>query len=152
MKLTKDPSSTLDWRINSLLLALEKNGSIPPQLYWRLHSSSGSTPLIYGLPKIYEPEVYDQSYLLSLPPPTCIISMYSVTLGGKLYLQCKKFLPFCFIYAHATSLLMKYWCHLTSPLHAFQSSYTCSYQSCQILLGSALQSLRMYKVLGGWDY
>ena len=43
--------------MNDLLLSLKKSGSIPPQLYYKLRSSAGKTPLMYGLPKIHKPDV-----------------------------------------------------------------------------------------------
>ena len=43
--------------MNALLLQLKKKGSIAQNLYNLLHSSGGSTPLLYGLPKIHKPDV-----------------------------------------------------------------------------------------------
>ena len=53
----KDPTLPLERKMNALLLQLKKKGSIDQNLYNRLHSSGGSTPLLYGLPKIHKPDV-----------------------------------------------------------------------------------------------
>ena len=50
----RDPAPSLERKMNSKLLSLNKQGSIPDQLYSRLCSSCGKTPLLYGLPKIHK--------------------------------------------------------------------------------------------------
>ena len=45
LKLKKDPATSLECKMNELLLALNKVGSIPDPLYKRLKSSGGMTPL-----------------------------------------------------------------------------------------------------------
>ena len=54
----KDPTPPpLEQKMNALLLQLKKRGSIAQNLYNLLRSSGGSTPLLYGLPKIHKPNV-----------------------------------------------------------------------------------------------
>ena len=43
--------------MNSRLLALNREGSLPILLYEKLRSSNGQNPLLYGLPKVHKPEV-----------------------------------------------------------------------------------------------
>ena len=40
-----------------MLLSLKRAGAIQPSLYFRLRSSAGRIPLLYGLPKIHKPLV-----------------------------------------------------------------------------------------------
>ena len=53
-ELKKDPALSLERKMDSKLLFLNKQGSIPDQLYSRLQSSCGKTPLLYGLPKVHK--------------------------------------------------------------------------------------------------
>ena len=50
----KHPTSSLQRKMNGLLLQLKKDVSLPPQGYNRLRCSSGSIPSIYVLPKIHK--------------------------------------------------------------------------------------------------
>ena len=50
----KDPAPSLERKMNWKLLSLNKQRTIPDQLYLRLRSSCGKTPLLYGLPKIHK--------------------------------------------------------------------------------------------------
>ena len=43
--------------MNRLLLDLKQSGVLTPSLYFRLRSSAGKIPLLYGLPKIHKPEI-----------------------------------------------------------------------------------------------
>ena len=52
--LKKDPSSTLQSKMNSLLLTQVKKDELPQNLYQRLRRSDATTPQIYGLPKIHK--------------------------------------------------------------------------------------------------
>ena len=56
-KLDRDPVLSMERKLNTLLLRLKKKGSIPVDLYNRLRSSGGLTPLLYGLPKVHKPGV-----------------------------------------------------------------------------------------------
>ena len=53
-KLSRDPTAAQERKLNSLLLALNRSGSIPDQLYHRLCSTAGQIPRLYGLPKVHK--------------------------------------------------------------------------------------------------
>ena len=56
-KLDHDPVASVERMLYSS--QLKKKGSISQDLYNRLHSSGGCTPLLYGLPKVHKPDVPD---------------------------------------------------------------------------------------------
>ena len=56
-RVDKDPASSLERKLNSLLLSLKKKGSLCQTTYDRLRSTGGLTPFIYSLPKIHKPDV-----------------------------------------------------------------------------------------------
>ena len=51
------PSTSLERKMNSLLLNLKRSGSIPDSLYFKLRSSAGKTPQLYGLPKVHKIDI-----------------------------------------------------------------------------------------------
>ena len=51
--LSKDPTSTLQRKMNSLLLSLHKSGHLLDYQYHKLRDSAGHIPLLYALPKMY---------------------------------------------------------------------------------------------------
>ena len=55
--LEKDPTTSLESKMNARLLQLKKCGRLPSDVYSRLRSSAGRVPLLYGLPKVHKPEV-----------------------------------------------------------------------------------------------
>ena len=55
--LDKDPTASLERRMNSQLLDLRKAGRLHPDAYSRLRSSAARVPLLYGLPKVHKPGV-----------------------------------------------------------------------------------------------
>ena len=54
-RLDKDPTPSLERRMNSTLWSLTKNGELHRQLHNTLRSSAGNIPRLYGLPKIHKP-------------------------------------------------------------------------------------------------
>ena len=56
-KLRRDPTPAFERRMNSQLLELKRSGAMVPSLYFRLWSSAGKVPLLYGLQKIHKLEV-----------------------------------------------------------------------------------------------
>ena len=56
-KVDSDPVSTLERKLNSMLLLLKKKESLSKTLYEHLRSTGGLTPFIYGLPKIHKPSI-----------------------------------------------------------------------------------------------
>ena len=66
-RLKRDPVSSLERQLNSLLMDLKKQGLISKRLFDQLRSSVGHTPYICGLPKVHKSNV-----------PLCpIVSFYS---------------------------------------------------------------------------
>ena len=62
---------------NSLkLTSISKKGSIDQNLYNRLRSSGGSTPLLYGLPKIHKPDVPLRPIVSFVQSPTYQLSKH----------------------------------------------------------------------------
>lgn len=49
-KLARDTTSSLERRMNAMLMQLKKLGSITSNLCDKLRSSAGQLPLLYGLP------------------------------------------------------------------------------------------------------
>ena len=60
----KDPTPPLERKMNALLLQLKKKGSIAQNLYNLLRSTGGSTPLLYGLPKIHKPDAEEVGHCM----------------------------------------------------------------------------------------
>ena len=52
----KDPTSSLERNMNSMLLSLKRSGRLPDGVYSYL-SSAGSTSQLYGLPKVHKQDV-----------------------------------------------------------------------------------------------
>ena len=63
-------------KMNALLLQLKKKGSIAQNLYNLLRSSGGSTPLLYGLPKIHKPDVPLRPIVSFVQSPTYQLSKH----------------------------------------------------------------------------
>ena len=55
--LNKDPTASLERRMNSCLLDLRKAGRLHPDAYARSNNSSGRVLLLYGLLKVHKPTV-----------------------------------------------------------------------------------------------
>ena len=51
---TKDPTPSLERKMNSTLLSLHRDDQLPKHLYNQLRSTAGLTPRLYGLPKIHK--------------------------------------------------------------------------------------------------
>ena len=54
-KLNRDPTPSLERKMNTMLLQLQRDGQLPCGLYLMLRSSAGQTPRLYGL-KILKPD------------------------------------------------------------------------------------------------
>ena len=57
VKLKKDPTPSLERKMNATNLRLHRMGQIHEQLYQHLRCSSGQTLRIYGLPKVHKPDI-----------------------------------------------------------------------------------------------
>ncbi len=83
-KLSRDPASALERKMNSFLLSLKRSGVLPSSLYYQLRSSSGKTPQFYGLPKIHKPGVPLRPIVSFVNSPTYRLSKHLVTLLSPL--------------------------------------------------------------------
>ena len=54
--LTKDPTASLESKMNCVLLKLRRDGQLSDRTYNQLRSSAGRVPRLYGLPKIHKPD------------------------------------------------------------------------------------------------
>ena len=74
--LDKDPTASLERRMNSRLLDLRKAGRLHPDAYTRLRSSAGRVPLLYGLPKVHKPGVPFRPIVSFVCSPTYKLSKF----------------------------------------------------------------------------
>ena len=74
--LDKDPTASLERRMNSRLLDLRKTGRLHPDAYTRLRSSAGRVPLLYGLPKVHKRGVPLRPIVSFLSSPTYELSKF----------------------------------------------------------------------------
>ena len=66
--------------MNELLLSLRRSGALSEQLYFRLRSSAGRTPLLYGLPKVHKPTVPLRPIVSFVDSPSYQLSKHLVYL------------------------------------------------------------------------
>ena len=71
-------------KINGLLLTLMRSGAISERLYWRLRSSAGKVPLLYGLPKVHKPGTPLRPIVSFVNSPTYALSKHLVTILSPL--------------------------------------------------------------------
>ena len=83
-KLDKDPTPTLERKMNAMLLRMKKAGSISDRLYDRLRCSAGRLPLLYGLPKVHKPEVPLRPIVSFVHSPTYQLSKHLAKLLSPL--------------------------------------------------------------------
>ena len=82
--LTRDPTPALQRKMNGVLLKLKKENRITPKVYNRLRCSSGTTPHIYGLPKVHKENVPLRPIVSFCTSPTYSLSRYLATLLSPL--------------------------------------------------------------------
>jgi len=70
--------------MNSLLLSLKRENKLSPRMYDILRCTSGSTTLIYGLPKLHTPGVPLRPIVSFCSSPTYNLSKHLVTLLSPL--------------------------------------------------------------------
>ena len=75
-ELSRDPVQSVERKVNAMLQRMKKQGSIQPELYNRLHSSGGLTPLLYGLPKVHKPDVPLRPIVSFMQSPTYQLSRH----------------------------------------------------------------------------
>ena len=76
----KNPAPVLERRMNDLLRSLKRSGAISSQLYSRLYSSAGKTPLLYGLPKVHKPGIPLRPIASFIHSPTYQLSKHLVSM------------------------------------------------------------------------
>jgi len=72
----KDPTPPLERKMNALLLQLKKKDAVNQSLYNHLCSSGGSTPLLYGLPKVHKPGMPLRPIVSFIESPTYQLSKH----------------------------------------------------------------------------
>ena len=55
--MAKDPTTSLENRMNSVLLRLRREGRLSGKTYYHLRSTAAGVPRLYGLPKVHKPDV-----------------------------------------------------------------------------------------------
>ena len=100
--LPKDPTPSLQRKMNATLLQLNKNGRLPTQIYNKLRCSSGSIPHICGLPKIHKPDTPLRPIVSFYTSPTYSLSKHLVGILSPLVgktssavRNSKEFVSFC---------------------------------------------------------
>ena len=83
-KLNKDPTPTLQRKMNQQLLQLKRKKEHPEPVYNELRCTSGEIPRIYGLPKIHKPGNPLRPIVSFLTSPTYNISKHLVKVLGPL--------------------------------------------------------------------
>ena len=76
--LEKDPTPSLQCKMNATLLQLKKDRKIPTTKYNTLRCSSGRIPSIYGLPKIHKPDIPLRPIVSFYSSPTYELSKFLV--------------------------------------------------------------------------
>ena len=78
--LVKDPTGTLEGKINSILLDLRQKGRLSDETYHHLCSSAGSVSRLSGLPKIHKPDTPLRPIVSFLSSPTYKLSKFLASL------------------------------------------------------------------------
>ena len=74
--LKKNPTASLEKKMNSRLLHLVWMGQLHSDVYSRLRSSAGGTPCLYGLPKVHRPGVPLRPIVSFVSSPTYHLSKF----------------------------------------------------------------------------
>ena len=74
--LKRDPTASLERKMNSQLLHLVRVCRLYNDVYLRLRSSAGRTPLLYGLPKVHKPSVPLRPIVSFVSSPTYHLSKF----------------------------------------------------------------------------
>ena len=78
--LKKDPTPSLQRKLNSKLLALKKTDILDNYRYYRLRCSVPQTPKLYGLPKLHKPHIPMRPIVSFCGSPTYELSKYLTTI------------------------------------------------------------------------
>ena len=113
--LRKDPSPSLQKKMNGILLKLKKEGELSTQVYNQLRCSSGSIPHIYGLLKIHKQDTPLRPIVSFYSSPTCtyhlskfLVGVLSCLLGRISSAICNSL---CHLYI-SFAWSRKFWCRL----------------------------------------
>ena len=82
--LSKDPTSALRQKMNSLLLSLHTSGHLSDYQYHKLRDSAGHIPLLYALPKIHKQDVPLRPIVSFISSPTYSLSKHLVSILSPL--------------------------------------------------------------------
>ena len=82
--LKKDPTTSLENKMNARQLQLKKCGRLPPDVYSRLRSSAGRVPMLYGLPEVHKPDVPLRPIVSFMSSPTYELSKFLARLLAPL--------------------------------------------------------------------
>ena len=77
--MAKDPTTSLENRMNSVLLRLQREGRLSGKTYYHLRSSAAGVPRLYGLPKVHKPDVPLRPIVSFVSSPMYALSLLAVT-------------------------------------------------------------------------
>ena len=78
--MAKDPTASLESKMNKVLLNLRRAGHLSDQVYHRLRSSAAGVPRLYGLPKVHKPDVPLRPIVSFVSSPTYALSKFLASL------------------------------------------------------------------------
>ena len=78
--MAKDPTTSLENRMNSVLLRLQREGRLSSKTYYHLRSSAVGVPRLYGLPKVHKPDVPLRPIVSFVSSPTYALSKFLASL------------------------------------------------------------------------
>ena len=79
-KLKRDPTPSLQRKLNNKILTLKKTDAIDTQRYYRLRCSVPQPPKLYGLPKLHKPGIPMRPIVSFCGSPTYQLSKYLTTI------------------------------------------------------------------------
>ena len=79
-ELKRDPTPSLQRKLNSKMLTLKKTDAIDTQRYYRLRCSVPQPPKLYGLPKLHKPGIPMRPIVSFCGSPTYQLSKYLTTI------------------------------------------------------------------------
>ena len=78
--MAKDPTTSLENRMNSVLLRLRREGRLSDKTYYHLRSSAAGVPHLYGLPKVHKPDVLLRPIVSFVSSPMYALSKFLASL------------------------------------------------------------------------
>ena len=95
----KDPTPSLERKMNAQLMSLKRSGRLSNDLYMELKSSADRVPLLYGLPKVHKQAVSLRSvvsFVTSPHLPAVHVSRWCTGSTGRTYqILCEELKVFC---------------------------------------------------------